>query len=54
MITFNTIKANLLNTQVFINNNYLDQYINLIINQDKVFNLDYSEKHHLIPVSYYR
>ena len=54
MITFNTIKANLLSTKVFINNNYLDKYINLIINQAEVSNFGYSEKHHLIPVSYYR
>ena len=50
-----TLKNNLLQTGIFINNEYLDKYVNLIINPNN--NLDQAiirEIHHIIPVSYYK
>lgn len=45
------LKDYLLSLGFFIDNEHLDEYLNLI---EKPFNLsDYTEEHHIIPVSYY-
>lgn len=53
MLTFNKIKTVLLQTGAFIDNSYLDKYIELFLT---TYNYEgiYTEKHHLIPVSYYK
>ena len=46
------IKQCLLNTGYFVDNQYLDDYIDLI---QKPFSLtNYTEDHHVLPVSYYK
>lgn len=46
------IKQYLLNTGYFVNNQYLDDYIDLI---QKPFSLpNYAEYHHILPISYYK
>ena len=48
------LKSYLLSTNVFIDNDYLDQYINLIeANKNLIFE-GYFEKHHILPVAYYK
>ena len=51
----NILKNNLLQTGIFINNEYLDKYVNLIINPNNSLNQTViKEIHHIIPVSYYK
>lgn len=47
-----TLKDKLLNTKAFINNAQLDSYISIIIKQTN--NSKYTEKHHIIPRSYFK
>ena len=54
MITFNELKTFLLKTQLFIDNEYLNKYINLIVDSGSSARAEYTEKHHVLPVSYYR
>ena len=47
---FNKIKNNLLQTQLFIDNDFLDKYLYLIIlNLDTKKELHKTQKHHIIP-----
>lgn len=45
-------KEKLLQTKLFIDNDKLDKYVNLINVGDNI--ADYTEKHHIIPKSYFR
>ena len=47
-----TLKEVLLNTGLFIDNSYLDNYIKLVSCHSK--NTGYTEKHHAIQVAYYK
>ena len=51
-MTKQELKDKLLNTAYFINNKYLDQYIQLVYN----YNTDeaYTEKHHILQRCYYK
>ena len=48
------LKNYLLSTNVFIDNDYLDIYINLINNYQVNVSNNYCEKHHILPVAYYK
>ena len=50
----NNIKEKLLNTNSFIDNEYLDLYINIICNNSTSYKKYKTSKHHIIPVSYYK
>jgi len=47
-----SLKEKLLKTEQFIDNIYLEQYIQIIENTQKING--YFEDHHIIPVSYYK
>lgn len=49
---FSKLKDTLLSTNLFIDNNYLADYINLVCNLASTE--DYAEKHHVIQVAYYK
>lgn len=49
------IKTTLLDTQVFIDNEYLDKYTNLILaNKDTISTKYVTQKHHIIPVNVFK
>lgn len=52
-MTFTDLKQNLITNYNFIDNSYLDDYINLILNADLISG-GYREYHHLIPVVFYK
>ncbi len=47
------LKEKLLSTEYFIDNNYLDKYIDLCNNGSKVKTTTYSELHHILQFSYF-
>lgn len=51
-MTKQKVKKVLLGTDLFIDNNYLEQYIDLIFTEQEPN--QYSEQHHVLPVSYYK
>ena len=53
MLSKELLKQKLLKTGYFINNEYLDAYLDLIYSV-QVLNSTYTEKHHIIPVSLYK
>ena len=48
------LKNYLLSTDVFINNKYLDEYIDLILNNTNIKHKGYCENHHVLPAVYYK
>ncbi len=46
-MTKQELKIKLLNTSLFIDNNYLQEYLNLVDNY--ITTEDYTEKHHILP-----
>lgn len=48
------LKEALLSFDGVIDNEYLDQYIALVSNSFSFFGNDYTEKHHVIPVAFYK
>ena len=52
MRDFTKLKETLLGTRLFIDNNYLTDYINLVLNPTSASN--YTENHHVIQVAYYK
>lgn len=52
-MTFTDLKQSLITNYNFIDNSYLDDYINLILNADLISG-GYREYHHLIPVVFYK
>jgi len=52
-MTFTDLKQNLIINYNFIDNSYLDDYVNLILNADLISS-GYREYHHLIPVVFYK
>ena len=52
MITKNELKQKLLNTGLFLNNKYLDEYLNLMLKNNT--NIGYVEKHHILQRSYFK
>lgn len=52
-MTFTELKQNLIINYNFIDNSYLDDYVNLILNAD-LTSSGYREYHHLIPVVFYK
>ena len=53
-MTITNLKETLLATGSFIDNKYLDKYIQLVSKVSNMSESGYSEKHHVIPVSYYK
>lgn len=54
-MTREEIKTKILKTNCFIDNEYLDKYVDLIINNlDKQFVKFECDRHHIIPKNYYR
>ena len=53
MLNQNELKQKLINTGYFIDNEYLDKYLDLIYNHE-VDSTHYSENHHVIPVALYK
>ena len=51
MLTKQKLKQKLLNTGYFINNAYLDDYIQLLCTETT--NQEYVEKHHILPRAYF-
>ena len=47
------LKTYLLSLGCFIDNEYLDEYLSLIEQPISFSDTDYTEKHHIIPRSYY-
>ena len=45
------IKEKLLNTNMFLDNIYLNKYIDIVSNEN---NTNYTERHHIIPKSYFK
>lgn len=52
MLAKEDLKNKLLKTDLFIDNEYLDQYLDLVLN--KKLNLGYTEKHHILQRSYFK
>ena len=52
MITKNVLKQKLLNTGLFLDNEYLDEYINLVLNNN--ITIGYTEKHHILQRNYFK
>jgi len=52
MLQKQLLKQLLVNTYDFIDNNYLDEYIKLVTEKQTFSN--YTEKHHIIPVNWYK
>ena len=48
------LKNYLLSTNVFINNKYLNEYLDLILNNTNIKHKGYYENHHVLPVVYYK
>lgn len=53
MLNRNELKQKLINTGYFIDNEYLDMYLDLIYKHE-IDPTHYSEKHHVIPVALYK
>ena len=53
MLSKELLRQKLLKTGYFINNEYLDAYLDLIYSV-QALNSTYTEKHHIIPVSLYK
>lgn len=51
-MTKQELKIKLLNTSLFIDNNYLQEYLNLVDNY--ITTEDYTEKHHILPRCWYK
>ena len=52
MIAKDELKQKLLNTGLFLNNKYLDEYLNLMLKNNT--NVGYVEKHHILQRSYFK
>ena len=52
MIIKNVLKQKLLNTGLFLDNEYLDEYINLVLNNN--ITIGYTEKHHILQRNYFK
>ena len=52
MIAKNELKQKLLNTGLFLDNKYLDEYLNLMLKNNT--NVGYVEKHHILQRSYFK
>lgn len=52
MIIKNVLKQKLLNTGLFLNNEYLDEYINLVLSNN--ITVGYTEKHHILQRNYFK
>ena len=46
------LKVKLLNTDLFLDNEYLDQYLDLVL--EKKQNSGYTEKHHILQRNYFK
>ena len=53
MLSKEQLKQKLLKTNYFVNNEYLDKYLDLVLTERQI-NSAYYEKHHVIPVSLYK
>lgn len=53
MLNKNELKQKLINTNYFVDNEYLDRYLNLLFDPE-IDPKRYSEKHHAIPVALYK
>lgn len=53
MLVKENLRQKLLNTGLFIDNAYLEDYLNLVLNYNQPRNC-YTEKHHIIQVAYYK
>lgn len=49
-----TLKEKLLKTGYFIDNKYLDNYINLVVTPPNTNSLDYTEIHHILQKKYFK
>ena len=52
MIIKNVLKQKLLNTGLFLDNEYLDEYINLVLSSN--ITVGYTEKHHILQRNYFK
>lgn len=52
MIIKNVLKQKLLNTELFLDNEYLDEYINLVLSNN--ITIGYTEKHHILQRNYFK
>ena len=52
MIIKNVLKQKLLNTGLFLDNEYLDEYINLVLTNN--ITIGYTEKHHILQRNYFK
>ena len=52
MIIKNVLKQKLLNTGLFLDNEYLDEYINLVLSNN--ITIGYTEKHHILQRNYFK
>ena len=52
MIIKNVLKQKLLNTGLFLDNEYLDEYINLVLSNN--ITIGYTEKHHILQKNYFK
>ena len=52
MIIKNVLKQKLLNTGLFLDNEYLDEYINLVLSNN--ITVGYTEKHHILQRNYFK
>lgn len=52
MIIKNVLKQKLLNTGLFLDNEYLDKYINLVLSNN--ITIGYTEKHHILQRNYFK
>ena len=48
------LKEKLLKTGYFIDNEYLDDYINLVVTPPNTNSLDYTEIHHILQKQYFK
>ena len=53
MLNKNELKQKLITTGYFVDNEYLDRYLDLIY-EHEIDSTRYSEKHHVIPVALYK
>ena len=52
MVIKNVLKQKLLNTGLFLDNEYLDEYINLVLSNN--ITVGYTEKHHILQRNYFK
>ena len=52
MVIKNVLKQKLLNTGLFLDNEYLDEYINLVLSNN--ITIGYTEKHHILQRNYFK